>query len=82
MDFSTFRITLSQKILQEVYSLVYLFILFIPTAHQKLTLNRVWKGIFGIRELTKILCGIRENVGHLNGKRDFTVTRETRFAKI
>ena len=68
--------------LEELYSLVYLYILFIPTAHQKLTLNRVWKGIFGIRELTKIRCGIREKAGHLNGKRDFTATREARVAKI
>ena len=74
IDFSTFRITLSQKILQELYSLVYLYILFIPTAHQKFTLNRVWEGIFGIRELTKIRCGIREKVEHLNGKQDFTAT--------
>ena len=54
--------------------MVYLFILFIPTVHQKLTLNRVWKGIFGIRELTKIRSRNREKVGHLNGKRDFIAT--------
>ena len=39
---------------------------------------RVWKGILGIRDLTKIRCGIRENeniltgfgIGLLPGKRD------------
>ena len=36
-------------------------------------------GISGIRDLTKIHCGIRENV---DGKRDLTATREAEFAKI
>ena len=32
--------------------------------------NRVWKGIFGIRNLTKIRCRIQENAKYLGGKRD------------
>ena len=45
-------------------------------------LNRVWKGILGIRDLTKIRCGIRENEKYLDGIRDLTATREAGFAKI
>ena len=44
--------------------------------------NRVWKGILGIRDLTKIRCGIWENEKFLDGIRDFTATREAGFAKI
>ena len=44
--------------------------------------NRVWKGILGIRDLTKIRCGIRENAKDLAGIRDLTATREAGFAKI
>ena len=40
------------------------------------------QGIFGIRDLTKILCGIRENRKYLGGKRDFTATKEAEFIKI
>ena len=36
--------------------------------------NRIWKGIFGIRDLNKIRSGIRENAKYLDGKRDLTVT--------
>ena len=36
-------------------------------------------GISGIRNLTKIHCGIRENV---DGIRDSTATLEAEFAKI
>ena len=43
---------------------------------------RVWKGILGIRDLTKIRCGIRENAKYLDGIRDLTATREAGFAKI
>ena len=43
---------------------------------------RVWKGILGIRDLTKIRCGIRENEKYLDGIRDLTATREAGFAKI
>jgi len=43
---------------------------------------RVWKGILGIRDLTKIRCGIRENENYLDGIRDLTATREAGFAKI
>ena len=46
------------------------------------TNNRVWKGIIGIRDLTKIRCGIRENAKYLDGIRDLTATREAGFAKI
>ena len=43
---------------------------------------RVWKGILGIWDLTKIWCGIRENEKYLDGIRDLTTTREAGFAKI
>ena len=45
-------------------------------------LLRVCKGILGIRDLTKIRCGIRENEKYLDGIRDLTVAREAGFAKI
>ena len=45
-------------------------------------MNRVWKGILGIRDLTKIRCRIRENAKYLDGIRDSTATREAGFAKI
>jgi len=44
--------------------------------------DRVWKGIFGIRDLTKLRCGIRENAKCLDGKRDLNGTREAGFLKI
>ena len=43
--------------------------------------NRVWKGIFGIRDLTKIRCGNRENNKYIDGIRDLTVPREAGLAK-
>ena len=43
--------------------------------------TRVWKGIFGIRDLTKILCGNRENDKYIDGIRDLTVPREPGLAK-
>ena len=43
---------------------------------------RVWKGILGIRDLTKIRCGIRENAKLLDGIRDLTATREAGFTKF
>ena len=43
---------------------------------------RVWKGILGIRNLTKIRCGIRENAKYLDSIWDLTATREAGFAKI
>ena len=43
---------------------------------------RVWKGILGIRGLTKIRCGFRENEKYLDGIRDLAATREAGFAKI
>ena len=42
---------------------------------------RVWKGIFGIRDLTKIRCGNRENDKYIDGIRDLTVSREPGLAK-
>ena len=45
-------------------------------------LNRVWKGILGIRDLAKIRCGIRENAKYLDGIPDLTATRGAGFAKI
>jgi len=44
--------------------------------------NRVWRGVLGIWNLTKIRCGIRENEKYLDGIRDLTATREAGFAKI
>ena len=44
-------------------------------------LHRVWKGIFGIQDLTKIRWGIRENVKYLGRKWDLTATREAGFIK-
>ena len=43
---------------------------------------RVWKGIFGIRNLTKIRCGNRENDKYLDGIRDVTAPPEAGLAKI
>ena len=37
------------------------------------TTNRVWKGIFGIRDLTKRRCGNRENDKYIDRTRDLTV---------
>ena len=44
--------------------------------------NRVWKGILGIRDLTEIRCGDRENDKYLDGIRDLTAPREAGLAKI
>ena len=46
------------------------------------TVLRVWKGILGIRDSTKIRCGIRENAKYLDGIRDLTALWEAGFAKI
>ena len=45
---------------------------------------RVWRGIFGILDLTKIHvgCVIWGNATYLNGKRDFTATWEAGFVQI
>ena len=45
-------------------------------------IKRVWKGIYGIRDLTKIRCGNRENHKYLGGIRDLTASREAGLAKI
>ena len=44
--------------------------------------GRVSKGIFGIRDLTKLRCGIREDAKYLDGKRNLNATREAGFIKI
>ena len=45
------------------------------------SLCRVWKGIFGIRDLTKIRCRNREYDKYIDGIRDLTVPREAGLAK-
>ena len=45
-------------------------------------MDSVWKGILGIRDLTKIRCGIRENEKYLHGIRELTATKEAGFTKI
>ena len=47
-----------------------------------LSCKRVWKGILGIRDLTKIRCGNRENDKNLDGIRDLIAPREAGLAKI
>ena len=42
---------------------------------------RVWKGIFGIRDLTKKRCVNRENDKYIDGIRDLTVPREAGLGK-
>ena len=49
--------------------------------HKDLSYMRVWKGIFGIRDLTEIRCGNRENDKYIDGIRDLTVPREAGLAK-
>ena len=43
--------------------------------------SRIWMGIFGIRDLTKIRCGNRENDKYIDGIRDLTVSREAGLAQ-
>ena len=43
--------------------------------------NRVWKGIFGIWDLTKIRCGNRENDKYIDGIWDLTVPWKAGLAK-
>ena len=50
-------------------------------ASSAITEKRVWKGIFGIRDLTKILRGNRKNSKHIDGIRDLTVPREAGLTK-
>ena len=54
----------------------------IVTVLNPLPENRVWKGIFGIQNLTKIRCRIQENPKYLGRKRDLTATREACFTEI
>ena len=44
--------------------------------------SRVWKGIFGIRDLIEIQCGIGKNATFFDCKRDLTATQEAEFAKF
>ena len=46
------------------------------------TLMRVSKGIFGIRDLTKVRCGNRENDKYIYGIRDLTVPGKRDSPKI
>ena len=48
----------------------------------KLTPSRVWKGIFGILDLTNIRREIWENAKYLGGKWDLTGTREADSQKF
>ena len=52
-----------------------------PSIRYVVITPRVWKGIFGIRDLTKIRCGNRENDKYIDGIRDLTVPREAGLAK-
>ena len=45
------------------------------------TFNRVWKGIFGIRDLTRIRYENRENDKYIDGIRDLAVSREAALAQ-
>ena len=45
------------------------------------SVTRVWKGIFGIQDLTKIWCGNRENDKYIDGIWDLTAPREVGLAK-
>ena len=44
--------------------------------------SSVWKGIFGIRDLTEIQSGIKEDAKFFDGIRDLTATREARLANV
>lgn len=43
---------------------------------------RIWKGIFGIQDLTKVRCGNQENDKYIDGIWDLTASREAELAKI
>ena len=44
-------------------------------------LNKVWEGIFGIQDLTKIRCGSWENYKYIDGIWDLTLLLEAGLAK-
>ena len=44
--------------------------------------DRVWKGIFWIRDLTKIPCGIQENAKYIDGIRELTASRGVGLSRI
>ena len=54
----------------------------LPAGFQIQCTKRVWKGNLGIRDLTKIRCGNRENDKYFDGIRDLTAAREAGLAKI
>lgn len=43
---------------------------------------KIWKGIIGIRDLTEILSGIRENAKILDWLWKLTATRKEGFAEL
>jgi len=43
---------------------------------------RIWKGIFGIQDLTKVRCGNQENDKYIDGIWDLTSPQEAELAKI
>ena len=45
-------------------------------------ITRVWKGIFGILDSTKLTSEIRENEKYIDGISDLTATWEAGFVKI
>ena len=53
----------------------------VPTNIVLIRYFRVWKGIFGIRDLPKIRCGNRERDKYIDRIRDLTVPREARLVK-
>ena len=53
----------------------------VPTNIVLIRFFRVWKDIFGIRDLTKLRCGNRESDKYIDGIRDLTFPREARLIK-
>ena len=73
--------------LKNVAKYFFFFILEFPVHRsdkksQEVPFTRVWKGIFGIRDLTKIQCGIRENAKYFDGIRELTTSREAGLKRI
>lgn len=52
------------------------------TGHDIYISHRVLKGIFALRDLTKIQYGIRVIAKYLDGKWDLTTNQETGFNRI
>ena len=53
----------------------------VRTCRNVLAKPRVWKGVFGIRDLTKIQCGNREHDKYIDGIQDLTVSQEAGLAQ-